>query len=166
MLILLILNISIAILIISANYNSRLNQYLSCLYFLCGLDIFVKITRDFFIYNSNFDIVVGGIGFREKIMVTSMDDKEIILDSFEAGAVDYVLKGDFLTLPHAIRNIKKNKSPIQILSQEYVSLKHEKQLASLTVSERAIFDLIIAGASRTQIEIKLNKSTNTIRKPN
>jgi len=99
----------------------------------------------------------------EIIMVTSMDDREIVIDSFNAGAVHYVLKSEFLVLPHVIRSVVRGKAPMQVLSHEYISLRQESRLSILTASEREIFNLICSGASRKAIEIKQNKSINTIR---
>jgi len=69
MIYLLILNIGIACLLYFANPAGRLNKYLSCLYFLCAVDVFLKMTRDFLIYNAAFDIILGSVAIRDKIMI-------------------------------------------------------------------------------------------------
>jgi DNA-binding NarL/FixJ family response regulator len=97
------------------------------------------------------------------IMLTAFSDKNIILTAFEAGATHYFLKRNFVTLPQEIKNIMKNCSPTQFLSDEYVTLKKKTQLSLLTPSELEIFSLLVKGQTHGQVEILLNKSTNTIR---
>ncbi|HTG68715.1 MAG TPA: response regulator transcription factor, partial [Candidatus Udaeobacter sp.] len=38
------------------------------------------------------------------IMLTSMEEKELIFRSFQAGAIDYQIKSDFESLPDAVRS--------------------------------------------------------------
>lgn len=46
------------------------------------------------------------------IMLTSMEEKDLILRSFQAGAIDYQLKTDFEGLPEAIRGAARREAPI------------------------------------------------------
>lgn len=97
------------------------------------------------------------------IMLTSLNDQEIIKDSFTVGAVDYISKEDYLDIPRAVRKTFYGNSPYQVVLEDYVRLKREEQLKDLTAAEREIFNLIEQGYTQAQIEEKLIKTKNTLR---
>ncbi|MCX7747821.1 MAG: response regulator transcription factor [Clostridia bacterium] len=97
------------------------------------------------------------------IMLTSLNEREIIKESFAAGAVQFLSKDDFLELPGTIRKVYRNTSPVEVLVEEFMRLKRQEQLMSLSPSEREIFELIEKGYSRSQIEKKLFKTRNTLK---
>lgn len=97
------------------------------------------------------------------IMLTSLNEEELIIDSFAAGAVDCVSKENYLEIPKVIRRIAKGISPMDVLLKDYARLKKEEQLIELTPAERDVFDLIAQGYSMAQIENKMFKTHNTLR---
>lgn len=97
------------------------------------------------------------------IMLTSLNEEELIIDSFAAGAVDYVSKENYLKIPKIIHRIAKEISPMDVLLKDYARLKKEEQLIELTPAERDVFDLIAQGYSMAQIEDKMFKTHNTLR---
>lgn len=97
------------------------------------------------------------------IMLTSLNDRQIIKDSFTIGVVDYISKEDYLDIPKAIRKIFNGTSPYQVISEDYARLKREELLKDLTPAEKEIFSLIELGYTQSQIAKKLIKSQNTVR---
>lgn len=97
------------------------------------------------------------------IMLTSYNDDELIKDSFEVGAVDYLLKEDYLDLPNTIRKTFNNRSSIQVILDDYARLKKDERLRELTTAEKEVFDLMEQGLSQSQIAAKLSKTNNTLR---
>lgn len=97
------------------------------------------------------------------IMLTSYNDDELIKASFEVGAVDYLLKEDYLDLPNTIRKTFNNRSSIQVILDDYARLKKDERLRELTTAEKEVFDLIEQGLSQSQIAAKLLKTNNTLR---
>jgi NarL family two-component system response regulator LiaR len=97
------------------------------------------------------------------IMLTSLDEKEIILDSFTAGAVNYVSKSKYMDIPGLIRDAFNNKSPIEVVLNEFSQMKKNEQLKDLTQSEKQVFDLLEKGYTKSRIESELFKTTNTVK---
>lgn len=97
------------------------------------------------------------------LMLTSLSDEKIILDSFIAGAVNFIPKSQYKEIPEAIRATYYNRSPVEIVLRDYSRLKEDEQIRSLTRSEREILALVEEGLSRSQISEKLQKSEQTIK---
>lgn len=97
------------------------------------------------------------------IMLTSMMDEEVIRKSFVAGVSNYILKKNAPELPALIRNAYAERTPIEILANDYCRLKQEEQLKNLTPAERELFELAENGLTRMEMEQKLLKSENTIK---
>jgi len=109
------------------------------------------------------------------MMLTSMEEKELILRSFQAGAIDYQLKSGFEALPGAIRSAYARKSPISAaaaaqLREEFRRLKliekefETKKVADLiTPSELQLLELIDQGYSQPQIAEKQFISLRTVK---
>jgi two-component system vancomycin resistance associated response regulator VraR len=109
------------------------------------------------------------------IMLTSMEEKELILKSFQAGAIDYQLKSGFEALPDAIRAAYAKHSPISAaaaaqLREEFRRLKgvekafEAKKVADLiTPSELQLLGLIDRGYSQPQIAGKLYITLRTVK---
>lgn len=95
------------------------------------------------------------------IMLTSMTEKEIILRSFQVGAVNYITKSSYKDIVRAIRDAHAERASIHADAAEL--LRTEIQLMSLTPMEREVFELRKEGLSKTQISDKLSKSVNTIK---
>lgn len=97
------------------------------------------------------------------IMMTSLPDSDIIIDAFTAGAANYIMKENYINLPGIITNLMNNKSPIELLAKEYVKLKRNDNLTTLSPSEKELFDHIERGYSYSQIGDILYKTRNTIK---
>ncbi|KNY29374.1 response regulator transcription factor [Pseudobacteroides cellulosolvens] len=97
------------------------------------------------------------------IMLTSLNSDEIIRDSFTAGAINFVLKDNYEDIPTLIRKCFKDKTPIEVVLEEYKKFKRDEQLKDLTSSEREVFSYLEKGYTYTQIQETLFKSHNTIK---
>jgi len=109
------------------------------------------------------------------IMLTSMEEKELILRSFQAGAIDYQIKSDFESLPDAIRSAARKVSPIspaaaEQMREEFRRLKMlEKEFETkkmrdlITPSELELLKLIDEGYTQTEIANRLVLSIRTVK---
>lgn len=97
------------------------------------------------------------------IMITSFNEKELIINSLAAGAVNYVAKTDYRRLPSVIRAAMCEITPVQTVMSDYMRLKKDELLAPLTQAEKEVFGLIQEGFTQSQIEKKLFKSGSTIK---
>jgi DNA-binding NarL/FixJ family response regulator len=97
------------------------------------------------------------------IMLTGLEDKELITRSFSAGAVNYLYKTRYKDIPAAIRFTYWNAAPIEVLLKDYERLKQEEKLRVLTPAERDIFDLAEQGYTPSQIGQALHKTDQTIK---
>lgn len=97
------------------------------------------------------------------IMLTSLDDELVIMQSYTAGAVNYIEKSNFEELPAAIRSAVHQPGSMEVLLKEFARLKREEQLRSLTPAEREVFDLLDEGYTHSQMEKKLFKTESTLK---
>jgi len=97
------------------------------------------------------------------IMLTSLDDELVIMQSYTAGAVNYIEKSNFDELPAAIRSAVHQPGSMEVLLKEFARLKREEQLRSLTPAEREVFDLLDEGYTHSQMEKKLFKTESTLK---
>ncbi|MFC5470895.1 response regulator [Cohnella suwonensis] len=95
------------------------------------------------------------------IMITSLNDREVIMGSFKSGAVNYIKKSSFRDLIRAIREADQDRASIHADVAEM--MRTEIQLMELTTSEREIFELKRQGLNKVQIAEKLHKSLNTVK---
>ncbi|WP_246042082.1 response regulator transcription factor [Cohnella pontilimi] len=126
----------------------------------------------------------AGIGLAEEtaastgarvIMLTSMEEKEFIFRSFQAGAIDYQIKSDFEALPGAIRSAYARRSAIspeaaEQMRQEFQRLKRlerefevRKMRDLVTPSELQLLELVDEGYSQSQIAERLFISIRTVK---
>lgn len=130
------------------------------------IDIFLV---DINLTENNLDGIFVALELREKnytgkvIMLTSMMEEEIVRKSFVAGVSNYFLKKNAHELPSLIRKAYAERTPIEILANDYCRLKQEEQLKSLTPVERELYELAENGMTRAEMERKLLKSENTIK---
>ncbi|WP_020616898.1 response regulator [Paenibacillus daejeonensis] len=97
------------------------------------------------------------------IMLSSLSDSSTIMQSFTAGAVNYLDKSRFAELPQTIRHAYHQTSAMEPLLQEFARLKREEQLQALTPAEREVYELIEQGYTQSQIEKKLFKAESTLK---
>lgn len=97
------------------------------------------------------------------LMLTALDDEDLVLNSFIAGAVNFISKSQYQAIPEAIRATYHDRSPVEIVLRDYSRLKEAEQVQSLTRSEREVLALAEEGLSRAQISRKLHKSEQTIK---
>lgn len=97
------------------------------------------------------------------IMLTAFDDRDLIYRSFNAGAVNYINKTDYDSIPHVIRSSYKKRTPVEVLLQDYYRLRKEEQLSSLTPAEREIFNLMEEGYTQSKMMKHSFKSERTIK---
>ena len=97
------------------------------------------------------------------IMLTSLKEEEIIVDSFTAGAVNFVSKDKYIEIPDAIRTAFHGDSPIEVLLEEFSKLKRDEQLKVLTPAEKEVFELLEEGYTKCRIQEKLYKTANTVK---
>lgn len=95
------------------------------------------------------------------IMLTSLTEKEVIMKSFQLGALNYITKQSYKDIVKAIREAYENRSTIHADAARV--MRSEIQLMELTPMEREVFELRKEGLSKSQISEKLHKSTNTIK---
>lgn len=97
------------------------------------------------------------------IMLTGLQDIKMMKKSFAAGAVNYILKENYASIPQKIREAFSTFNPIEVLLEEFYLYKKEEILHNLTNSEREIYDLYEKGYKRSEIEKILIKSTSTVK---
>ncbi|WP_036944802.1 response regulator transcription factor [Pseudobacteroides cellulosolvens] len=107
---------------------------------------------------------ISDISNTKIIMLTSLKRDDIIIDSFTAGAMNFVYKEDYQALPDIIRNISKNTTPYELLIKEYQKLKKEEQLKDLSYCEKQVYLLMEENKTRRQIQADLDRSENTVKK--
>ncbi|WP_063891758.1 response regulator [Paenibacillus sp. Soil787] len=95
------------------------------------------------------------------VMLTSLDEEDVILRSFQNGAVNFITKSSCQDILGAIRDAYAGRSSIHPDSAPV--LVREMQLNVLTPMEREVYKLRAKGLSKTQISEKLFKSVNTIK---
>lgn len=103
------------------------------------------------------------------IMLTSLDEHEVIMEAFTVGAVNYITKVHFKEIPDAIRDAYRNRASIhadvaQILRSEFSRLKREELQKLLTPAEKEILQLIGENHTKNQITDLLHIAQNTIKK--
>jgi len=109
------------------------------------------------------------------IMLTSMDDKAFVVEAFRAGAVNYLVKSDFSTIPDAVRKAAADHSAIDASAArqmlvEFRRLKHlereyevDKFKRQVTPSELQMLSMIHEGYSQSEIAEKEFLSLRTVK---
>lgn len=97
------------------------------------------------------------------IMLSVLDEPEIIIDSFRAGAVYFLPKRIFKNVTELIKEISIKKTPIEILLEDYQRLKRKESLEALTSAELETFILLEQGLTQREIASKLVKSIDTVK---
>lgn len=100
------------------------------------------------------------------IALTSISDDDVIINSFESGAINYITKSSIFDIITSIYDAMEGKSKIHhdasgaLLSR----MQEEKKMRLLTSSEREVYNLQKKGYSRTKIAEHLFKSVSTVKK--
>ncbi|MFI8658032.1 response regulator transcription factor [Priestia megaterium] len=104
-------------------------------------------------------------GLNKIIMLTSWDEKDIILECFDKGVVNYITKTSYKDIPNAVREAYKGKVNIHsdVSNVLIGELRKERKMKILTPIEREVYSLKEQGLSRVQIAEKLYKSVETIK---
>jgi len=95
------------------------------------------------------------------IMLTSLDDREVIIKAFMNGALNFINKSSYKDIAAAIRDVHHGKYTIH--SDAALEVIREIQLSMLTPAEKEIYNLRRRGLSKSQIAQRLFKSVNTIK---
>jgi DNA-binding NarL/FixJ family response regulator len=109
------------------------------------------------------------------IMLTSMEEKELIFEAFQAGAIDYQIKSDFEKLPQAIRSAFQKQAPINSsvaeqmraefrrlkVMEKFYQVKEIKNM--ITPTEMDILEHIDQGFTQTDIAKKFVISIHTVK---
>lgn len=102
------------------------------------------------------------------IMLTSLTAQDVIVESFSAGAVNYISKTSFKEIPDAIRAAHNRQSAIHptaaaALRNEFLRMKNEENQKLLSPAEKDILQLIHQGQTQSQIEKTLHITKRTIK---
>jgi DNA-binding NarL/FixJ family response regulator len=109
------------------------------------------------------------------IMLTSMEEKDLIFRSFQAGAIDYQIKSSFEQLPSVIRAAHERSVPINAavaekVREEFRRLKRleqqfkVKEMSDLiTPTELQVLEMIDQGHTQTEIAGKFFISLRTVK---
>ena len=115
---------------------------------LDGLELTKKIVSD-----QNSEIKV--------IMLTANAEHEIIIQSFQKGAVNFISKSNYTDIVNAIREADNGNSSIHPDASN--ALRNEIVLSVLTPTEREVLALKEQGLKKSEIAQEMNKSFNTIK---
>jgi DNA-binding NarL/FixJ family response regulator len=109
------------------------------------------------------------------VMLTSLQEKEMIFDAYKVGAIDYLVKSDFEQIPAAVRAAYAKESPMNafVAGQMREEFKRLRQLEQtyrvkdirdkITPSELQVLRMIDEGHTQSDIADKLYLSLRTIK---
>jgi DNA-binding NarL/FixJ family response regulator len=105
-------------------------------------------------------------GLKKIIMLTSWDEKDIILECFDTGVVNYITKTSYRDIPNAIREAFRGKVSLHadVTNVLVGELRKERKVKILTPTEREVYTLKEQGLNKSQIADKLYKSVETIKR--
>lgn len=137
----------------------------------CEADV---VLMDINLSENNLDGIDTALAFADMrddcciIMLTSLTAQDMIVESFSAGAVNYISKANFKEIPDAIRAAHHRQSAIHptaaaALRSEFRRLKQEEAQKLLSPAEKDILRLIDQGRTQSQIEQTLHITRRTIK---
>ncbi|MDR7207028.1 response regulator [Priestia megaterium] len=105
-------------------------------------------------------------GLKKIIMLTSWDEKDIILECFDTGVVNYITKTSYRDIPNAVREAFRGKVSLHadVTNVLVGELRKERKVKILTPTEREVYTLKEQGLNKSQIADKLYKSVETIKR--
>lgn len=100
------------------------------------------------------------------IALTSINEQDVIVESFESGAVNYINKSSIYDIILAIREAVEGRNQIHsdAVGALLGKMREEKKLRSLTSSEREVYNLEKKGYKKKDIAERLYKTIDTIKK--
>ena len=100
------------------------------------------------------------------IALTSIEDEEVIIKSFESGAINYINKSSIFDIITAIQEAVQGKARIHSDAAPALisKIKEDKKMQVLTSSEREIYKLQKKGYCRKKIAETLFKSVDAVKK--
>lgn len=100
------------------------------------------------------------------IALTSINEQDVIVESFESGAVNYINKSSIYDIILAIREAVEGRNQIHSDAAGALlgKMREEKKLRSLTSSEREVYNLEKKGYKKKDIAEHLYKTIDTIKK--
>jgi len=103
------------------------------------------------------------------MMVTFTDQKQLALEAFANGVINFIVKAHEEEIPAAIRAVYGNRSSIHfvaagIIRQEFVRLKRLELQKSLTAMETSILRFIYGGHTQSEIMSTLHITESTVKK--
>ncbi|MEH7004229.1 response regulator [Priestia megaterium] len=100
------------------------------------------------------------------IALTSINEEEVIIDSFESGAINYINKSSIYDIIAAIRQAVEGRNQIHsdAVGALLGKMREEKKLRRLTDSEKEVYKLEKKGYSKKDIAERLYKTFDTIKK--
>ncbi|MUL34336.1 response regulator transcription factor [Priestia megaterium] len=100
------------------------------------------------------------------IALTSINEQDVIVESFESGAVNYINKSSIYDIISAIREAVEGRNQIHsdAVGALLGKMREEKKLRSLTSSEREVYNLEKKGYKKRDIAERLYKTIDTIKK--
>ncbi len=132
------------------------------------------VLMDINLTENNLDGIETALAFTELredckiIMLTSLTAEDVIIESFSAGAVNYISKSNFKEIPDAIRAAYHHQSAIHptaaaALRNEFLRMKNEEFQKLLSPAEKELLQLIHEGQTQSQIEKSLHITKRTIK---
>lgn len=101
------------------------------------------------------------------IMLTSMEEKNSVINSVEAGAVNYLPKSQIGKIPdllsNSIRQVSKGFCPFGVISGEIVRMEVENKIHKLTNREHEVYELILEGLNKKEIARRLIIEENSVK---
>lgn len=103
------------------------------------------------------------------IMLTGIDEEEVIMDTFSAGAVNYVTKAHYEDIPYAVRAAHFDRNYIHpdsagALLKGFRNLKREQRSKLLTPAERDVLTYIHQGYKQMTIQSERYTAQSTVKK--
>ncbi|WP_407545337.1 response regulator [Priestia sp. HNGD-A6] len=100
------------------------------------------------------------------IALTSINEDEIIVETFESGAINYINKSSIYDIITAIYQAVEGRNQIHADAADALlgKIREDKKLSSLTNSEKEVYKLEKKGYPKKDIAKRLYKTIDTIKK--
>lgn len=130
------------------------------------MDLNLDVDQD-----QNFDGIFATIEILENdikakvIILTSLFEEELVINSIIAGAIDYIQKENFKDLPNIFNSIMNNKyNPLKIIAKKYVEIQRNETLKMLTPAEQEVLSFLEQSFTQSQIAENLYITSDTVKK--